>query len=182
MLAKLQKLGTREKWGLIIAFLFIVAVLVDRLVIKAVADRLRILDRQIAIAEKQLAVTQGALQSEELVREAYEQVSQSLAASGPQAEQINLMKGEVYALANKADLENVLIEHKEPRPGLACDTYFVEIRGLEGDMSALLRFLDDLHHAPGLMRVQTLSLSPMKSGGQIKGSMVITKVTRREGS
>jgi len=95
------------------------------------------------------------------------------------AEAKHEMKGQVEDLADKAgvllqssDLREPNLESHKP-----CEEYFVDIKRFRADMNSLLVFLYELQTAPGMLRVVSLNLTPLRGEDNVfEGSMLISKV------
>jgi len=176
ILQKLEKLGPREKLGLAIATILVSALLADGLVIKTVANVFKELDADIENEQNGLAYNRRLEEGQPGVSAKYQAVKDLLGEAPSSAEAIDEMKGQIDELARRAGLDIVSMAHREPRKRNFCVEHSVEVGEFEGDLAKMLRFLHELRKLPGMLRVAQLSVTPDKSRGLLKGSMLITKV------
>lgn len=178
---KLSGLGVREKVGLSVAVLFVVGLLLDRLVIRSVVNRLGVLDARIEAEEQDLRYTLSVAQHEPAVAETYQALVAALGASQPPPEAIAAMKAALDDMARRTGVVLISLEHREPRQDELCENCSVEIASFEAGVSNLVSFLHAVQNAPGMLRVVRLDLAPGKAENTAKGSMVVTRMMIREG-
>jgi hypothetical protein len=177
--SKLAKLGSREKLMLSFAGLFILAAAADYLVVQPVLESFSGLESRIKEQEKAYRYNQDYVAWEDEILERYSAVSGKLGVVSSSAEAKHEMKGQVEDLAQKT---GVLLQSSDLRdPNLdshsPCQEYFVDIKRFRADMNSLLGFLHELHTAPGMLRVVTLNVTPLRGENDVfEGSMLITKV------
>jgi len=175
---KLEKLGIRERAALVVAVVALLAVLGDRLVVQAFDDALEAVHTRHETQRKRLNYSRVVMERDEDVSAAYREVADLVDEGTAPAVDIDKMKGEIDDLARKSGLVLVSMKHREPRSERHYDVYAVDIGGFEGTMNNLLRFLNAVQRndAPGLLRVDNLSVTDGREEGTIRGSMTITKV------
>ena len=178
LFSKLEKLGFREKAFLVVGILMLLAVLADRLVLRAVADTLREMKASTETARDNLVYNRTVLKCEQDVDKVYVGVNDKLGHVTTPAADIDVMKGEIDDLARRTGLVLTSMKHREPRKWPFYVEYSVDVGGFEGNMDNMLKFLDAMQKSdlPGLMRVTHLSVSSAGDEGSIKGAMTITKV------
>jgi len=176
ILGKLQKLRPREKTGLSIAMLCVLGLLADRLVIRSVVNRFKLLDDEIEHAEDSLAFNMRVLDREDRISEKYENIRSLLGKTSSPAAAIDNIKGKIDELARQTGVVLVSMEHREPRKSEFYAEYLVEIGKFETEMKGLLRFLHELRKSSGMLTVARLNLSPVKGKNLVEGSILMTKV------
>ncbi len=177
----IEKLGTRERLGLFLAGLCLFTVLVDRLVIQAVVDKLAELDVEIEKKENELRYSRGVLRGSESITKEYEVISQLAlrATSSAKTMIMDELMGQIYNLAIQAGMINPSTKHHEPVETKSYMEYSVEVVGFQADMPDLIKFLHSVQAEPGLMTVSWLTLGPGKDK-QVAGSMLLSKVVMLE--
>ena len=173
---RLNKLGGRERAGLLLAIACILFLVLDNLVIRPMNERYRALDADIDTEAKTLVYHDDVLDSGGTIEERFREVQTRLGVSMPPAEAIAHMKGEIDTLARQNDLVLLSIKHREPQRTDYYEEYIVDVGDFESDEPSLLRFLHGLRALPGAFKVSKLKIAPDRSGGLVKGSMTITKV------
>lgn len=168
----LDKLSAREKAGLFVAVLAIVAVLADWLVVRPMFKTLQTLDDKAVISQRELLLSDGALRMEGGVATAYVAVSEQLDDASSVAD----LREQIGELAKKNGIELPSMEDQAPIKGAGvCVDYPVEVTKVETDVASLLRFMHAVNAAPGLLRVSKVSLTPSKEPKRLQCSMTITK-------
>jgi len=177
--SKLAKLGSREKLMLSIAALSILAAAADYLVVEPVLDSFSKLESEIEKQDKAYRYNRDYVAWKDQILECYSAVSGKFEVVSSSAETRVDMKGQIEDLADKAgvtlessDLRDPNLESHKP-----CEEYFVDIKRFRTDMNCLLGFLYELQTAPGMLRVVSLNLTPLRGEEKLfEGSMLITKV------
>jgi len=172
---KLAKLGPREKAGAAIALFCILAVLMDRLVVQAILRSYRRLDAAIVQEQKDLDYVNRVLQYEGRIMAEYEKAGSMVGEGGPAADVMDAMREAVDEVARKTGVQLLSTEQREPRSTPFFEEHVVESR-FEAGMNDLLSFLHALRGSSAMLRVRQLILTPDKTGGLVKGSIVISKV------
>ena len=182
MLAKLAKLKPREKVALGLLLVCALGLLVYRLVVHPVVDGFKKLDSDIAAQKERLAGSFQVLQTERQVAKEYASVTGSLGTVTTISDfsiDVNAMKGEIDELAKKSGLQLLAMDHRQPVASKdPYVEYVVQIGSFEGSAASLLSFVNGLRSLPGLVNVAKLTVTPGKSEGTVKGSMLVTKVMR----
>ncbi|MBN2302486.1 MAG: hypothetical protein JXN60_08225, partial [Lentisphaerae bacterium] len=113
----------------------------------------------------------------------YRTASGRIGVATRKSEEIDKMKGQIDELAERAGISLDAIDHRPPNEALFYDEYFVEIGKFETDMQNLLKFFESIENlaAPGMMRVSKLNITPSKTKGAVRGSMVISKLMTSSG-
>lgn len=177
MMERLGRLGPRERAFLTVGSLIILALLADRFVARPV---LRTFAGLRADAEQQAMLyryNRDVLAGEESVRAAYAAAGRVLGRSGTRSEAIDSLKGQIDDLAAKCGIVVHSTDHREPEGEGPYDQYDIDIKRFTADMRGLLTFLYEIQAAPGMLRVERMTLQPRREEGRLEGSMLISKVT-----
>lgn len=180
ILAKLDKLSSREKAGLSASLLLLFAAAVDNFAARPIVRALRDLDVQIEVERNRLTYNHGALRWEAAAAQQYGQIRERLGVASSSAEAIADLKGQVDGLARKHGVSILKMDHREPKPGDGCEEYLVDVGAFEADIRSLIRFVQDVWQSPGMMRVVKLNLTPGSGKDMVKGSMSVTRLMMKE--
>jgi len=177
ILDKLEKLRARERVGLAVAALCILALLTDYLVVRPTVRGLKALDMEIEREDQELAYNLRVLRWQDRIRADFERVEGLIGTSAPSAEELDRMTGDIDDLARETgvDLPSLGTLAPKSHEGIY-EEYAVEVKTFDADTKGLLGFLHECVLRPGLMRVSKLALEPDATGTRFKGSMLITKV------
>ena len=176
ILDKLDKLGIREKVGLVLAMVFLAALVIDRVIVRAMAERCRELEVKIRTLEGNVIENRGIVGLRDDVVKDYESIKGTLGQVVSADETIADLKGEIDDLARRHRIELQSMSHQEPVPAGSCEQYAVVVGNFESEFRNLVGFLSETTESPGMLRVNKLSVSPGKARDWVKGSMLITKV------
>jgi len=174
---RISRLNAREKLGLIVSMLVIVVLVLDRVAVRPLGVRCADLELEIQREAKMLEYQASVMQAQPEVERQFSGIRKQLGAELPPAEAIDVMKGEVDALARETAVSLLSMKHREPRRTEFYDEYAVDIGDFETDEIGLMRFLHALLDKPGTFHVTKLKIAPDSTGKRIKGSMTITKVS-----
>jgi hypothetical protein len=171
----LDKLSTREKAGLLIALLSLLALVVDWRVIAPIYRQSKQLDAQIMDVRKELLLNRAIIGRG--IPPDYATISASVEQTASQDEVAREMKDEISDLAKKNGVDLPSVEDREATGVISFGKELaVEIVKIETDIGTLTRFMDALQKSRGMLRVSRLSLTPGKERNRVKGSMLITKL------
>jgi hypothetical protein len=176
MLGKLSQLPPREQIGLGLACALVLCFVADQVVVKPVSKILDDRDADIEVLEKEIAQDKELLRYEDSVKVQYEQVKNLIGVSGPEQETIEQFKSDIDEMALRNGLSLKSMQHLTPEPTDFLVTYFVDIGDFEADVLSLINFLYEVQMAPGMLRMQNLSLTSQEESSTVKGSLVISKV------
>ncbi len=175
-LLKLDKLGPRERVGLGLALAFVLVLLVDRLVVGWVSERVRDIEAQAETDAKELSYNNSVLRAKGPIEAEYGRIEASLATRLSDSEAIDEIKGEIDDLARDSGVELVSMEHRGPVVNPGYTEYVIEIRKLEAPMEGLLNFLHRIWMSPGMMRVRKVTVGPGAGPDRVEGTVVISKL------
>ncbi|OVE76578.1 hypothetical protein BVX97_00690 [bacterium E08(2017)] len=174
---KLDALGAREKLFLVGAVIMLLLLVLEYGVRVPATDRYAVLDAEIKNAQDDLLVNRNYLRKQSSVQSQYDAIRDSLAKATIPEQDIDVIKGDIDALAGMSGLSYGTMSHRNPEPISAfCDEYIIEIADFEAEMRNLLVFLKELWASPGMLRVSKLTVKPIKGESKIRGSLTISKV------
>ena len=176
MLGRLSQLPPREQMGLGLACAFALFFIADQIVIKPVSKTLARMDVDIEVAEKQVSHNKEVLQYRESVEAQYEQVKNLIGISGLEQEAVEAFKSNIDEMALRNGISLKSMQHLAPETTDFLVTYFVEISDFEAETLSLINFLHDVQNAPGMLRLQRMSVASQNESSEVKGSLVISKV------
>ncbi len=171
-----EKLSRKEQIGLMIAFSFLILAFLDRVIISPIRNKMKRIDREIKISEKQLSMNLRNIKQKDIIEEKYNKYVKYLKRSGSDEEEMVRILGEIEVLARKSHIYLVDSKPQTPKRVKFYKQYMVGIE-VEGEMSDLITFLHELNTSSQLLRAEKVRLSiKAKKRGVIKGFMLITKV------
>jgi hypothetical protein len=179
-LGKLDRLSGREKAALFVALLLVFAAATDNFAVRRIVNTLRGLDEQTDAARKTLAYRFEELRWEAAVAQRYAQIREQLGVAPSSAQAIADMKGQIDTLARQDAVSIQKMDHREPKPGEGFEEFTVDVGAFESDVKSMLRFIQDVRQAPGLMRIVSLDIKPGAGKDLVKGSMSISKLMLKE--
>lgn len=181
ILDRFEKLKRREKVLLGVAGLCLVGLLVDGLVVGPVVRVLADLDRQIVQEQTELAYCKGVQRLGQAMFFGYDQIQKQYPPSAmSDAEVMDETIVLVDGFSGRAGLRLESTEARDPKFFSYCTEYVVDIPSYSARMEDLLKFLNDLQTAPGLLRVAKLTLVP-GDGSTVRGAMRIKRLVLRQG-
>jgi general secretion pathway protein M len=153
-----MKLGRREKLVIIAGGVAVVLLLFYRFGLSPAIERLRMLDRLVAIKERDLHQMKTLRETYLAQKRLMEEVHRSLAQRGQDFAIFSFLED----LANKTGIKNNIMYMKPAitTPGELFRESSVEMR-LEGiALQQLTRYLYDIERAPQLLRVRRMHIKP----------------------
>jgi Tfp pilus assembly protein PilO len=173
----LSKLSGKEKVWMFFSVVFVCLVIMDRLILTPINERVREINREIKINEAQLAVGMRNLKQKVPITEEYKKYASYLKSPGSDEEKTTSILSEIENLAKKSA---VSLADMKPQPPKKIDfykMYTVEVRA-EGSMEALVNFLYQLNLSPQLLRAEKVRLNlKEKDSAVVAASVLITKVS-----
>jgi general secretion pathway protein M len=153
-----MKLGRREKLVIIAGGVAVVLLLFYRFGLSPAIERMRMLDRLVAIKERDLHQMKTLRETYLAQKRLMEEVNRSLAQRGQDFAIFSFLED----LANKTGIKNNIMYMKPAitTPGELFRESSVEMR-LEGiALQQLTRYLYDIERAPQLLRVRRMHIKP----------------------
>ncbi len=172
----LTKLSKRERLFLYAVIAFVVCALMDRMVIRPIANRFRQLDEEILLQEKLLGKNIRNLGQGKVTINEYKKFEDYSKPAGSDEEEMAKFLSNIEGFARKSTVYLVSIK---PRPIMKIDFYKKYTADLESEanMEALIDFVYQIESSNNLFKVEKLQLVPKSAGASIvKGQMVVTKI------
>jgi hypothetical protein len=179
MFGRLAQLPQREQIGLGVACSALLLFVSDQVVIKPVTKELRRMNVEIEVAEKQLNQNRNILQYDSSVEAQYQQVENLIGVSVAEQESIEEFKSSLDEMALQNAISLKSMQHLAPETTDFLVTFFIEISEFEAETLSMINFLHDIETAPGMMRLQRISITSQDETTKVKGSLVISKVMTR---
>lgn len=176
MIEKLANLPARERVGLAVALILLLMMIVDAVIAKPLLRYLGAQEARITSTSAELEHSRDVIRYSDSVELQYEAVKDLLGVTGPESETVEAFKNELDEMSIKQGVTLRSMRHLPPESTDYLVTYVVEVGDFETEAPALIRFLDTISSAPGLMRVREISVSSQQTNRVVNGSMVITKV------
>jgi len=176
ILERLERLGTREKVGLLLAAAIMLLLVLDRLLISPVLRQYRRIDQQIAVEERNMRLNREAIDMEDEVYRRYRRVADLVQTVESPAVGIDAMKAQIDDLAERTGMILISREHRQPEESVHYQEFYVDIREFEASETNLVAFLRMVPEIPGLLRVERMNLLPDRNRNVVKGSILISKV------
>jgi Tfp pilus assembly protein PilO len=171
------KFSSKEKIGLLIAGSFMSFALLDRLMISPINSKLKQINQDIKISEKQLAMELRNVSQKETVTAQYQKYVRHPQPNGPDEEKMTAMLSAVEDLARESGTLLLDIKPQPPKPANVYKEYNITLEA-EGEMEALVKFLYQINNSPQLLRVETLRLNLKdKDSKTVKASVLISKIS-----
>lgn len=171
-----DRLSRKEKIGLSLALAFITVAVLDRLIVSPIRSRVRQINQNIQISEKQLAHDLRNVRQKDQIEKQFEKFVGYVERSGSDEEEVAKILGEIESLARQSGIYLVDMKPQAPKDIDFYKEYTIEIE-VEGEMIPLTKFLHQLNTSPQLLRIKKLRLTSKEEGqAGLKASMVITKV------
>ena len=172
----LKKLSRKEKIGLAVAGLVVLAVFLDKVLIAPISGTFRKLNRGIEVAEKQLARHIDSLNREDQTRAVYKKYMHYVIKAGSDEEETARILAEIEGLARSSGLSLADIKPQSPKNISFYKKYVVELKA-EGSMESIVNFLLELNSSPQLLRAEKISLgAETKGSSSLKAVIVVTKI------
>jgi Tfp pilus assembly protein PilO len=176
MLDRIRELPLRARIGLIIACLAVTAFLIVRVVVSPVLERAVALDHEIEELSTQVAHNRRVMGSAAAVDNSYAVVADMLGASGPAAETVEQLKADLDEMAARSGVGLKSMRDFEPVESEYLVTYQIEISEFAAKIADLLRFFQSVQAAPGMLRIEKLSIANNDTDQIVQGSFLVTKV------
>ena len=176
ILDKLAKLGSREKIGLTIAGVVLLLLVLDALVARPVAEKLKALELEIDETSAELVYNLRVLKWSDRIRAEYVEVSGLLGAPVEPALAMDRLTAEVDTLAQQAGVEVPSMANAAPRESEHLVEYVVDVGEFEAGIDEIVRLLHTIAERPGLLRVPRFVLTPDPDSAVFNGSMLVTRL------
>jgi len=172
-----SKLSKKERAGLIAACAIIMAVFLDRLVIRPVSAKLRRMDQEIALSEKKLSYDLRNINNKDFIESEYEKYKNFIKkSSASDEENVSNMLAEIEGLARSAGVNLVDIKPQASKQADFYKEYAAEVT-IEGQMEEIVTFLHKLNSSAQLLRAVRVRFGmKQKDSSLVKASMLVTNI------
>lgn len=176
MNAFISRMSRKERIGLFIAVTFLSFAFLDRLIIDPIAAKIRQIDQDISISEKQLEEYLRYLKQKGIVTAEYQKNAQYVKKVGSDEEEQTKILGEIEELSRRCKISVINVKPQSPRQIGFYRKYVVNVES-EAEMQPFMDFLYQLNNSSQLLRVEevTFNLKEKKSL-IVRGSILVTKV------
>ncbi|MEI9476843.1 MAG: type 4a pilus biogenesis protein PilO [Deltaproteobacteria bacterium] len=173
-----SKLSKKERTWLVVAGVIIMAVFVDRLVIRPIGAKLRRMDQEIALSEKKLSHDLRNINNKEFIESEYKKRKNFVKkSSASDEENVSNMLAEIESLARTAGVNLVDIKPQTSKQIDFYREYAAEVI-IEGQMEQIVAFLHKLNSSVQLLRAVKLRLGmKQKDSSIVKASMLVTNIS-----
>ncbi|MCX5678722.1 MAG: type 4a pilus biogenesis protein PilO [Candidatus Omnitrophica bacterium] len=172
------KLSKKEKIGLMAAIVVIALMLIDRLVISPIGNRIQRIDQEIKFSEKKLSRDLRNMNNKDIIEREYKKYKNYVKKSSVSDEEdVANILGEIEGLARSSSVSLVDIKPQAPKRADFYKEYAIEVE-VEGSMEQVITFLHDLNSSAQLLRAVKLRIGLKdKELSAIKASLLVTKIS-----
>ena len=176
-LPKLDNISPKAKGILWVASLALVGVMLYFLSLPFVRG-VKKLKAESKVKTGELEDSRKYVNAKDSVLQEFQEVESMLGESQSDAESISDIKEDIEEMARRAGLTIDPPSHSEPetKEDEPWREYIVQLAKCEGSMDAILALVDMLESAPVVYRVETMNLTPAKSGKGVSASIVISRI------
>ena len=178
----LGRLSKRERIGTIVVSIVLFAMLMDRLVLGPMLDKMESLDKMIADKEKLLRADMRILSyKNKIAKETklYEKYSLRAVSSGDEKDEIAFVLKEIENLASEAGISTDALFSGTRKEGLL-KVYRFKV-DCESDMEKIIRFMHTIENSKKLLRIKSVRMRPKERGSEItECSLVVEKIVMPE--
>ena len=171
-----SRLSVRERNGLVVAFIFVLLALVDRLVVFPITERIKKLNEEIKLEEKRVARNLHNLSQKAEVLKEYQRYADYVKKEKSDEEEIASLLNEIESIASST---RIYLVNMKPQPIKQVDfykSYAIEME-VEGEMELIIKFLYALQKSEQLIRVKRMRLRlPRPESNVIRAYLSLTKV------
>ena len=171
----INRMSSREKGMLALALLFLALLVIYFSAVMPTWSYISKEMEDIEMKEGLCRLNRGKLKDELLVREEYRALCSLIPRTSSSTVAIERMKEEIGRMASASGVLVDSLNHRDPEKTEFCEKYLVEISKFQADMTELLNFLGELNRADGMLRISKLSIKPGGRGGEVEGSMLISR-------
>ena len=173
-----SKLSKKERVGLIVAGIIVVAVLIDRLVVNPAGIKLKHVEQQITLSEKKLSLDLRNILNKDFIESEYKKHKNFVKKSSVSDEEnISNMLAEIESLARTAGVTLVDIKPQVAKQIDFYKEYAVEVT-IEGPIEQIVIFLHKLNNTAQLFRAVKLRLGmKQKELLAVRATMLVTHIS-----
>jgi type II secretory pathway component PulM len=180
IIERFSELSVRERLLIVAGIGVLLAMVAEFAVISPALKQIKVLDGKIQAERELEAKHRSVMAVREDVVAAYDRVRDRLGESGDETEMNERLKQHLDDWGVACGVSIRARKHKAPSAEQFVVTYSVEISEFEGNVDALVKLLEKIETADGLLRVEQLSVKAL-DGGKVAGSMRITQVMTHSG-
>ncbi len=176
MFRLISKLSKRERYAALISIGIVLFLIIDKLVISQIINKLRTLNEEILVLENKLEKSRNIVYQEETIISEYEKYIQNIKKHKSDEEAIVSLLSEIEKIANET---SVRIVDMKPSPAKTQDffTKYTIIIEAEAEMSCMIDFTYKLEKTNELFRISEFRISPARETSSVmKVYMVVTQV------
>jgi Tfp pilus assembly protein PilO len=172
------KLSKKERVGILAALAVIMVVLVDKLVISPVGDKVQRINQEIKFSEKKLSRDLRNINNKDAIESEYRKYKNYVKkSSASDEEDVANILGEIEGLARSAGVNLVDIKPQATKQADFYKEYAIAVE-VEGTMEQVITFLHNLNSSTQLLRAVKLRIGLKdKESSLIKASLLVTKIS-----
>ena len=173
-----SKLSKKEKAGLFVAGMIVMAVFIDRIVISPVGVKLKRMEQEISFSEKKLSHALRNINSKDFIAGEYEEYKKFVKkGAASDEENVSSMLVEIEGLARTAGVNLVDIKPQAPKTTDFYKEYSAEVT-IQGQMEQVVTFLHKLNSSTQLLRAVKLRLGKkQKDLSSVNASVLVTNIS-----
>ncbi len=173
-----HKLSKKERVGLVAALVVIIVVLVDKLVISPVGEKVHRINQEIDFSEKKLSRDLRNINNKGLIESEYKKYKNYVKKSfASDEEDVANILAEIEGLARSAGVSLVDIKPQAAKQTDFCKEYAIAVE-VEGSMEQVITFLHNLNSSAQLLRAVKLRIGLKdRESSAVKSSMLVTKIS-----
>jgi Tfp pilus assembly protein PilO len=173
-----SKLSKKEKIGLVVAGIIVLAVLVDRAVIAPMGAKLRRVEQEIAFREKKLNHDLRNIHNKDFIEREYKRYKEFLKKnSASDEENVSNMLAEIEGVARTTGVDLVDVKPQASKQVDFYKEYAAEVT-IEGRMDQVVAFLHKLNSSSQLLRAVKVHLGMAQKGtSAVKASLLVTHIS-----
>lgn len=174
----LSKLSRKERTWLIVAGVIILAVFVDRLVLRPIGSTLRRMDQEIVASEKKLSHDLRNINNRAFIEGEYKKYKNFVKkSSASDEENVSNMLAEIEGLARTTGVNLIDIKPQASKQVDFYREYAAEVT-IEGSMEQIVAFLHKLNSSAQLLRAVKIRLgTKQKESSVVKASLLVTNIS-----
>ena len=172
----INRLSSREKWGLYLGIMVIIGVVSYITVIEPLWTDWQGLNRAIYTKERQLVKNLKILAQKEQIAELYNKYAENIRMKGSVEEETAVILREIENIARSSNTYITDIKPHKVKDMEFYKEYYVELE-VEGKIANLAKFIYELQGSKQILKVRHLRLNAKAGGGDVlKGYMIVTKI------
>lgn len=173
-----NRLSKTERMGVIAAAIVVTLVLIDRLVITPIGDKIQRIDQEIKLSEKKLSRGLRNMNNKDLIESEYKKYKNYVKrTSASDEEDVANTLDEIETLARKCAVSLASIKPQSTKEVDFYKIYSIEIE-VEGGMPQIMTFLYDLNNSKHLLRTVKLRIGLReRESSVVRASLLVTRIS-----